>query len=63
MGGRPDLVPAYATLIVLNETADQLGNMIKRAGGLYMKPVISESLNNTLCNLLAGSDGDVELEA
>lgn len=46
-----DLVPAYATLIVLNDTADQLGNMIKRAGGLYMKPVISESLNNKKVHL------------
>ncbi len=41
-----DMVPTYATLVVLNSTADQLGNLVRRAGGVYMKPVISESLNN-----------------
>ncbi len=39
-------VPAYATLIVLNETADKLANLIKRGGGVYLKPTVSESLNN-----------------
>lgn len=41
-----DLVPAYATLLVLSGTADQLANLIKRGGGVYMKSTFSESLNN-----------------
>ena len=41
-----DMVPAYATLMVLNETADSFANLIRRGGGIYLKGTISESLNN-----------------
>jgi hypothetical protein len=41
-----DLVPAYATLMVLNETADSIANIIRRGGGIYLKGTIAESLGN-----------------
>jgi hypothetical protein len=41
-----DMVPAYAVLMVLNEAADQIANIVRRGGGLYLKGTISESLSN-----------------
>ncbi|MHA1899184.1 MAG: hypothetical protein ACTSU2_17460, partial [Promethearchaeota archaeon] len=41
-----DMVPAYATLLVLNDTADKIANIIRRGGGIYLKGTMSESLNN-----------------
>lgn len=41
-----DLVPAYATLMVLNSTADSIANIIRRGGGIYLKATMSEALNN-----------------
>ncbi len=41
-----DMVPAYATLLVLSETADQIANLMKRGGGINVKATFSESFNN-----------------
>ncbi|MHA1820185.1 MAG: hypothetical protein ACTSVC_06915 [Promethearchaeota archaeon] len=39
-------VPAYATLVTLNKTADELANITKRSEGINLKAAISESYNN-----------------
>ncbi|MHA1793270.1 MAG: hypothetical protein ACTSVI_11540 [Promethearchaeota archaeon] len=41
-----EMVPAYATFLVLNETADSIANIIRRGGGIYLKGTMSEAINN-----------------
>ncbi len=41
-----DMVPAYATMIVLNGLADEIANITKRSEGINTKGAFSEALNN-----------------
>jgi hypothetical protein len=41
-----DMVPAYATLLILSQTADDIANLMKRGGGINVKATMSEAFNN-----------------